>query len=319
MDRIVIEGSNGESEEIETKVFQDASKLKPLLNSQCWKVFEKLREQPSYPAKIAKELGISEQKAYYYFKQLKNSGLIRQEKTEEIQGALAKYFSASYDSFALVPKGFSAGKHSKVLKKPSAQKASGAEELLEDFTKNSVFSAKIVVGSPDPHGKFKARARDGHLAAEFAAFVASNCSGYETPLIFIDTMVKDLKNENSNLVIIGGPVTNKLAEQVNEFLPVKFSPSGGNWVIKSEASGKEYVEDSVGIIEKIPHPYYKNKWLLLLAGKRNSGTISAILALAKNPSKASKPNTHNAKIHAHVVEGLDVNGDGLIDEVEFRE
>ena len=62
---------------------------------------------------------------------------------------------------------------------------------------------------------------------------------------------------------------------------VKFVSSAGNWALQSEPSGKEYVEDSVGVIEKIQHPFFKSRKILLVAGKRNAGTISAILALAK--------------------------------------
>ncbi len=317
MDKLIL-GNADSQVQIETKVITDAAKLRPLLNNDCWKIFGKLQQSPSYPAAIAKELAINEQKVYYYIKQLKNSGLITVEKTEERNGAVAKFYSATFDSFSIVPNRENLKEGQKIIRKDSAQK-SEASEFLQDFTKNGIFNAKIVVGSPDPHGAAKARARDGHFAAEIAAFMGSNCKGYESPLVFLDTMVKDLKNENSNLVIIGGPLTNKLAGQVNEFLPIKFSASTGNWVLSSSASGKNYSDDSVGVIEKIPHPFFRGKWILFLAGRRNSGTISAILALTKRTHKAVLPNSANAKIGARVVEGLDIDGDGLIDDVEFRE
>ncbi len=317
MDRLILEDSDS-VKEIPTKVIAKPELLKPLSNRDCLRIFGRLQEKASYPAELAKELSLNEQKVYYHIKQLKNAGLIDVEKTEDKQGATAKYYSALFSSFAVVPNPEKAKSRPKLMKKETASE-NGASGFLKEFTKNGIFSGKIVVGSPDPHGPYKARARDGHLATELAVFLGANCEGFELPLVFLDTMVKDLKDENSNLVIIGGPVTNKLAEQVNQFLPIKFVPSGGNWVIKSEASGKEYLEDSIGIVEKIPHPHFKGKWILIVAGKRNTGTISAILALAKHASKAVKPNQHNDKIFARVVEGLDLNGDGLIDEVEFKE
>ncbi|MCR4336136.1 MAG: S-layer protein, partial [archaeon] len=274
-DKIIIEGKEGKVE-LQTKVISKVAELRPLLNPDCWRIFEKLIEKPAFPAEISKELGINEQKVYYYIKQLKNSNLISIEKTEERNGALAKYYSASADSFAIVPNQNIIEKKSKILKRDNFE--SEATEFLNDFTKKGIFSAKIVVGSPDPHGIYKARARDGHLAAELTAFLGANTQGFELPLVFLDTMVKDLKNENSNLIILGGPVTNKLAEQVNNYLPIKFVPSGGNWSLSSKPSGKEYNEDSIGVIEKIPHPYFKGKWVMILAGKRNTGTITAILA-----------------------------------------
>jgi len=317
MDKITIEGKNGRIE-LQTKVVSNVAELRPLLNPECWRIFEKLQEKPSFPAELSKELKINEQKVYYYIKQLKNSELISIEKTEERNGALAKYYSASADSFAIVPSQQVLQKKSKILKKDKVQE-SEASEFLKEFTKKGIFSAKIVVGSPDPHGKYKARARDGHLASELTAFLGVNTSGFELPLIFLDTMVKDLKHENSNLIILGGPVTNKLADQVNPHLPIRFVASGGHWVLSSKPSGREYVEDSIGIIEKIPHPFFKGKWILVIAGKRNTGTIAAILSLAKKTSQAVQPNNFDKEIFARVIEGLDLDGDGLIDEVEFKE
>jgi len=316
LDQIIIE-KNGEEIRLETKVIEKTSDLKPLLNEDCFKIFKLLQEKASFPAEIAKEIGLNEQKVYYHIKQLKNKGLIELEKTEERNGALAKYYKTEFDSFSIVPTPELAGKKHRVLKEKAVK--SDAEEFLNEFTRKGIFSAKIVVGSPDPHGKFKARARDGHLAAELTAFLGANTRGFEMPLIFLDTMVKDLNKENSNLIILGGPITNKLAKQANDFLPIKFNFGNGNWALKSEPSKKEYAEDSIGVIEKIPHPYFKGKHIILIAGKRNSGTIAAILALAKKTRETVKPNTYNKKVFARVIEGLDVDGDGMIDEVEFRE
>ncbi|PIN84867.1 MAG: hypothetical protein COV47_05210 [Candidatus Diapherotrites archaeon CG11_big_fil_rev_8_21_14_0_20_37_9] len=315
MDKIVIE-KDGKEIEIPTKVVLESNKLKPLLNNDCWKIYSKLAANPGYPAELAKELGLSEQKVYYYIKQLKNHALIKIDKTEEVQGAVAKYYKASFDSFSLVPEETVRAGKNKMLNKREGGKA---ESFLSEFTRNGIFEGKIVVGSPDPHGPFKARARDGHLAAELSAFIASNTQGFELPLVYLDTMVADLKKENSNLIILGGPVTNKLAHQVNEHLPIKFIPNGGNWTITSEATKKEYFEDSIGVVEKIKHPYFKNRTILIVAGKRNTGTIAGIIALAKYTEEAIKPNIRNKEMYARVVEGLDLNGDGLIDEVEFRE
>lgn len=316
MNKLLI--NNGKEEaEIPTKTFSDPSKLRPLLNSECWLVFQKILEKPSFPALLAKELSMNEQKVYYYIKQLRNSDLIHLEKTEERNGAFAKYYSAVSTSFSIVPNLQSMAKQSGIVS--GRGKDPKTPEILKEFSKNGSFSGKIVVGSPDPHGFFKARARDGHLAAELTAFIGSNFSGFDTPLVYLDTMVKDIKEENSNLIILGGPVTNKLCDQVKKYLPIKFVPSGGNWIIKSDLSGKEYSDDSTGVIEKISHPFFKNRCIMVLAGKRNAGTIAAIIALSKKTKQASKPNNFDGKTFAKVVEGLDVNGDGLIDEVEFRE
>ena len=313
MDKLLIK-KNNEELQIETKLIS-ASELGPLINPDCLKIFEKLQEKPSFPAELSKDLKINEQKVYYHIKQLKNKKLISVEKTEERNGALAKYYSTSFDSFAIVPNLEAIEKKPKILKKKNLKNETFS--FLKEFTKKGIFSAKLVVGSPDPHGKFKGRARDGHLAAELACFLGANCRGVELPLVFLDTMVKDLRSENSNLIILGGPVTNKLAEQINEFLSIKFSSEKGNWTVKSKITGKEYFEDSIGIIEKLPHPYFKGKWVLVIAGKRNAGTTASIIAIAKKTNQTVKET--ETKTFARVVEGLDVNGDGLIDDVEFKE
>ena len=256
MDKLILQGPSGEVE-LATKVVDDCAKLRPLLSRECMAIFSMLQNKPSYPALIAKELSINEQKAYYYCKQLRNAGLIEIERSEERNGAIAKYYSAPFDSFSLVPA--NGAMHGlRTLSKGSRDARNPASSLLQDFLRNGVFFAKIVVGSPDPHGPAKARCRDGHLAAGLAAFIGVNCAGFEFPLVFLDTMVGDLRHENSNLVILGGPVTNKIAEQANQFLPIRFSASAGNWIVSSELSGKQYGEEAIGIVEKVFNKRNKN-------------------------------------------------------------
>ena len=48
--------------ELETMVFDEVSKLKPLLSETGWRIVSLLREKPSYPAEIAKKLNLHEQK-----------------------------------------------------------------------------------------------------------------------------------------------------------------------------------------------------------------------------------------------------------------
>ncbi|MEM4363756.1 MAG: S-layer protein, partial [Candidatus Diapherotrites archaeon] len=188
---------------------------------------------------------------------------------------------------------------------------------LKEFSKNGSFVGKIVVGSPDLHGQFKARARDGHFCGEIAAYIGSNFLSYEMPLVYLDTMTKDLKEENSNLILIGGPLTNKLTNQANSFLPIKFEKEN-NWALKSNITGKTYGDDNIGVIEKINHPYFKNKTIVVIAGKRNTGTMAAIIALTKKEKVLAKQN-ENTKVQAKIIEALDLNGDGIIDDIEIKE
>ncbi|MDO8628095.1 MAG: S-layer protein, partial [Candidatus Diapherotrites archaeon] len=178
---------------------------------------------------------------------------------------------------------------------------------------------KIVVGNPDPHGEFKARARDNYLAADLTAFLASIASEITLPVVFLDTSIPSIEKENSNLIIVGGIVTNKLALEVNNLLPLKFVSHGGHWIIKSSLSGKEYSEDSIGVVQKIPHPKFKDKSILVIAGNRSQGTKAGILAFAKNLHEIVKGNSFGKEFFAHIVEGLDLDADGEIDSVEVKE
>lgn len=323
MDSFLEINESGKSKRIKTKVFEDVSSIKPLINENSWKILQLLHKKPMYPAQIAKTLKLPEQKVYYYIKQLRNASLIEVSKTEELQGALAKYYTARFDSFALLPsfENIPEEKHSIKSKAMARELSPEIKEFFSPFITNSVLDTKIIVGSPDPHGKFKARARDSHFAADLTAFLSSLASEINFPLIFLDTSISSLETENSNLIIVGGPITNKLTQELNDSnkLPIQFIPFGGRWIMKSIASGKEYTEDSLGVIQKIPHPFFPGKSILLIAGNRSVGTRAAILSLIKNLDEIIKPNQFSKEIHARIMEGLDIDGDGLIDDIEIKE
>tara|TARA_Y100000310_G_scaffold342283_1_gene444842 strand:- start:2797 stop:3762 length:966 start_codon:yes stop_codon:yes gene_type:complete len=312
---------NGKGFKVPVKILEKAEELKPLASANAWKVVGLLAEKPYYPAEIAKKLNLHEQKVYYYIKQLKKAGIIEVKKTEEKQGALAKYYALVDSAFALVPnlKKIERAKESVFFQGKEKKLDKQLEEFMTPFIHNGKLNCKIVIGSPDPHGPLKARARDGHLAVELAAFIGSLVESFEFPLVFLDTQVSSLDSLDENLIVVGGPITNKLCEELNEHLPIKFSPNGGHYLIKSELSGNDYNEDAIGVIEKVEHPFFKNKKILLVAGNRNAGTKAAIISLIKNIEAIIQGNTNKESVEAKVVEGLDLDGDGQIDNVEIKE
>ncbi len=319
MDFLLIE-KKGKHLRIPTKMVEKISTLKPLLSEKGWSIYAELLLNESYPAEIAKKLRISQQETYYYFNQLKNAGLIEVTKKEERRGGLAKFYSAKEPSFAFVPALKELEKKSEFtfVQGSRTKLQPNIKRFFSPFIENGELNAKIVVGAPDSHGEFKARARDAHLATEFACFLGSLVEKIKFPLVFLDTMTKSLREENSNLIVIGGPITNKTSNELLDFLPIRFKQSNGNWIIESSLSGKQYVEDSIGVIEKIPHPFHDNKSILFLAGKRNAGTKAAILALMQETETIIHLNPFGKK-HARVVEGLDLDSDGQIDHVEIKE
>jgi len=311
---------DGKQYRLPTKRIKDIKELKPLLSEKGWLIYNELALHESYPAEIAKRLKMPQQEAYYYFNQLKNAGLLEISRKEERRGGLAKFYSAKQPSFAIVPGFKEIGKKADFTSIQGMEKdlQPGIKKFFSPFIEKGELNAKIVVGAPDSHGEFKARARDSHLAVEFACFLGSLAEKIRFPLVFLDTMARPLKEENSNLVVIGGPITNKTSNELNEFLPVKFTHSNGNWVIESSLSGNQFTEDSIGVVEKIKHPFHDGKYILFLAGKRNAGTKAAILSLMQHTDQVIKPNPFGKK-NARVVEGLDLDSDGVIDGVELRE
>ena len=122
---------------------------------------------------------------------------------------------------------------------------------------------------------------------------------------------------DGNLILLGGPIVNKIAYRFNAKMPINFDYRTKN--IISKLSKKKYTVDETGFVAKFPNPYSKGNWILAIAGKRYSGTRAATVALIKNTSKVAQPNKYDKKVFAHVVEGLDLNSDGLVDDVEFLE
>ncbi len=302
---------------MDEKFFNEPYKLKPLLSKTGWKIFQLLTERAYYPAEIAKKLNLHEQKAYYYIKQMKKNDLIEVERTEEKYGALAKYFRAKFNVVSLV----AGEKERKEFEVEGIEKELNKklEEFFSPFIEKGKFNAKIVVGSPDPHGSFKARARDAFLAVELSAFFGALCKEIKYPIVFLDTEIKSLKNENSNLIIIGGILTNALTKEINSKLNAHFIPFGGHWIIKSKSSKKEFNEDATGFIEVLRHPFFARKKIMVVAGNRNAGTKAAIIALIRHSEEIAKMNLFNEKINSKIVEGIDLDGDGKIDNAEIKE
>ncbi len=310
---------NGSGKRIETRVIDSIGPIKPLLNPKAWKIFSELCRRESYPAELAKRLGLGQQEAYYYVNKLRSAGLVEVVKKEEKKGGLAKYFAAKDRCFSLLPDFPLQGQNFSVPEGKEKELDSAIEEFFSPFISNGVLDAKIVIGSPDSHGEFRARARDAHLAVELSAFLGSLSKKIRAPMVFLDTMAKGLKEENSNLIIIGGPITNTLSRQVNGFLSVSFRQKNAHWVIESKNSGREYTEDNVGIVEKISHPFFEKRGILFLAGKRNAGTRASVLSLIQNTSETVSCNQFREGVFAHAVEGLDLDSDGKIDAVELKE
>ncbi len=185
------------------------------------------------------------------------------------------------------------------------------------------FDGKIVVGSPDPHGPFRARARDGHYASYLALFLGRFVELPEDFVVRLDVDVKAEKDEGNNLILVGGPGTNLLTQEVNEHLPIRFNmmPSKHGFLLGglvSEGTGRVYTGDSVGLIARIVNPWNRGKVVTVLAGNKAVGTKSCVIALTRFWAETLK-NFEGQERFATVVQGFDLDGDGKIDSIDVLE
>lgn len=301
---------------IPTRVLENPESLKLIIHETRIKILHLLSKKPLYPAELAKEMGMHEQKVYYHIKQLINAGAITVVEKKEIRGTVAKRYAPSSMNFSISL----GGKWSPMAKMEKASIGKKLDSFLGDTIKDNILNAKFVVGSPDPHGQYKAYSRDGHYAIDLSLFMgnfAQHPSSKTDFSVMLDVDVKKDKAQDNNLILIGGPVTNTIVAEINELLPIKFSDSKP-WGLKSTRTSKEYTDDTVGLIAKIPNPFDTDKTIIVLAGIRFIGTKAAVLALTRNYDTLLARYA-GQKSWAAVVQGFDMDGDGKIDEIEVLE
>lgn len=310
----IVEDKNGKTFSLITKTLEP-SQLKVALSPLAWKILKILADKPSYPKEIGKKLKVNEQKIYYHIRNLENAGLIEKLREERRQGALAKFYTLNDYAFTVLLKPLEESQKVFQLKKEY-------KNFLEPFVIDGRLNSLIIMGSPEPHGVAKARAKDGSFAIDLGMFLGTFLNYKPDLFTKLDTEVKeeDLKN---NLILIGGPGVNFITSKLNPKLPIRFEriKDQGNFYssLHSNISGKNYFEEGCGIIVKAKNPFDKTKDILVIAGRRIAGTRAAILSFLQKFDEICKGNSHDSKIFAKVVEGIDKDSDGVIDSVEFLE
>ena len=298
----------------EILIIKDPQKLKMMLNKLSWKILAMLSQKEMYPMEIAKKLGIHEQKVYYHIRKLAKAGTIAVTREEEKKGATAKYYKAVSPAFGIeLPLGYRTIRRLSLL---------SMDEQIQGFfkgfmKKDGIFEGKIVVGSPTPHGPFKTSARDGHYASYLTFFLGQFAKMPGEFAIKLDVDVKAEKEEKNNLILVGGPGTNLLTQEVNEYLPIRFDMQsseqgflfGG---LVSKKTSHVYMADTVGLIAKIVNPWDNTKRIIVLAGNKAVGTKACVLALANFWKKTLK-GYHGEDTFATAIQGFDLDGDGKVD------
>jgi DNA-binding CsgD family transcriptional regulator len=288
----------------------DVSKAKAIHSKLAQDILRFIASTPSYPKEIARKLKVHEQKVYYHIRNLEKARIIDIFKTKIVQGTPAKIYGIVEPAFVLRFKDFQ--------ESPGmAHLESAPKTFLEPFIENGKMNCTIIVGSPDPHGPEKARSRDGYYGMDLALFLGTFLNSVTELNVKLDTEAHD-EDLNNNLILIGGPVVNTVTKRFNSKLPVRFEKSD-NWSVFSSLSGKTFYSDETGIIVKAKNPLNPKKFLLIVAGKRYAGTRAVMIAFLKYFRELSLGNKFNKEIFAKVVEGVDLDSDGIVDDVEILE
>lgn len=321
MDRKLLLDEEGKTQKVkEIALVKDPQKLKMILSRLSWKILVMLSEKEAYPLELARKLGIHEQKVYYHIRKLAEAGAVTIAREEEKKGAVAKYYKPVSQAFGIeLPQEY------KTVRRLSLLSASEQiQEFFEGFIKKDcTFEGKIVVGSPTPHGPFKTSARDGHYASQLTFFLGQLAAMPEEFVIKLDVDVKAEKEEKNNLILVGGPGTNVITQEVNENLPIRFNmqPSEEGFLLGglvSKKTGHVYTADTIGLIAKIVNPWEETKRIIIIAGNKAVGTKACVLALTSFWKKALK-NYRGEDTFASVVQGFDLDSDGKVDSIEVLE
>jgi DNA-binding transcriptional ArsR family regulator len=318
--KLLLHEENKEQKVKEIAITKDPQKLKMMLNKLSWKILIMLSEEEMYPLEIAKRMGIHEQKVYYHIRKLAKAGAITVVREEEKKGAIAKYYKPVSQAFGIeLPQ-----EYKPIRKLSLLTMDEQIQKFFKEFSrKDGTFQGKIVVGSPTPHGPFKTSARDGHYASYLTFFLGQFVKMPDEFAIKLDVDMKAEKEERNNLILVGGPGTNVLTQEVNESLPIRFNmqPSEQGFLLGGLVSKKTshaYTADTAGLIAKIVNPWDKTKRVIVLAGNKAVGTKACVLALTNFWKKTLK-NYHGEDTFATVIQGFDLDSDGKVDSIEILE
>ena len=301
------------SQLIPTRVYQDPRIAQAILQPTRWKILNLLITRGSCAKELAETLRTSEQVICYHLKALEKAEFIRLERTEKKRGAVAKYYRADQRALTVLANATPL-EAVKVGYQRSAPDL--AARVLGPFVAEGRFNGHIVIGSPEPHGIFRAATKGGEKAVDLGLFLGSLLPLTRECLVRLDTEITQ-QELLRNLILIGSPRVNTVTMTVNEWLPITYEQTGEDLML-STITNNSYSGDE-GAIQLIPNPLERNSHVLVIAGNNELGTRTAVLAIIKYAEEVAKGNSANKDAIARVVNGLDMDNDGVVDDVEFLE
>jgi len=295
------------------RILSDPKIAQLVLQPTRWRILSELSNEEKCAKDLAQAFKTSEQVICYHLRELERAGLVTLEKTIKKRGAMAKYYRAEEKAIAIIPR--SAGKSNW---EPVEQTLSETSvKILEPFIARGHFDGHIVLGSPDAHGIFSSRARCGDRATDLALFIGSLLPVTRDSVVRLDTELSE-QESTRNLIVVGGPRVNTVTMTLNEFLPITYELTGRNMMI-SRLSGRSYTGEEEGAIQLIENPNNKQNKAIVIAGNSYLGTRAAVLSFIKYTNEIARGNTSDRNVISRVVTGIDLNSDGLVDDVQFLE
>lgn len=268
-----------------------------------------LSSGPKYPAEMARSLGAHHQTVYYHIGRLEKAGLITRVKSEQIRGGEANLFALASDGYAVE---FPVkGEPLPTLRSSGRSKALGM--FFKEFFDDGEFDGWIVVGSPVQHGAAGTQARDGHYAVQLGFALGQFVNLPARFPVKLDVDLRAEKLLSSNLIVVGGPRNNVVAEELNPHLPLKFS-QGGFWSAIVDDEGKTYASELDCLVEKVQNPWDRTKTCVVIAGLTGAGTKAAIIGVCNQADELFE--RYRSGTYAALLRGVDRDGDGKVDSAQ---
>ncbi len=274
------------------------------------KILGLLTSGPKYPAEMARSLQVLHQTVYYHIGRLEKAGLISRVRKQSIRGGEANLYALSSDGYAVE---FPVrGERMPSLESSTRSKALG--RFFGDFFHEGDFDGWLVVGSPTQHGASGTQARDGHYAVQLGFALGQFVTLPSNFPVKLDVDLRAERLTGSNLVVVGGPRTNVVAEELNPHLPIRFR-QGGFWGSIVDDAGRSYGSELDCVVAKVRNPWNPDSTCIVAAGLTGAGTKAAIIGICNFPDVLFQK--YRSGNYAALLKGIDKDGDGKVDSVDL--
>ncbi|MFX0207591.1 MAG: hypothetical protein ACFFDT_16510, partial [Candidatus Hodarchaeota archaeon] len=126
--------------------------------------------------------------------------------------------------------------------------------------------------------------RDGFLTGELCWYLGNHISkkrGFVPHYVSTDLIYdKGVDKRETNMILIGGHITNTLTAHFNPILKSKFDIFFNENRIRSD--DKDFSHPAHGLVALFQNPEAPDFWVLILAGVRSLGTQAAIYAIVSD-------------------------------------